>query len=173
MDILWAPWRGQYLNTYSFDNDSDCFICDAVQDSENDEARLIIYRSELSIVLLNKYPYNGGHILIAPKSHISDFENLSIEQLNDIMFLSQIAIKCLKKIKHPDAFNIGMNIGRSAGAGLPGHIHQHIIPRWNGDTGFISTICDTKVISESLEQIQKLIKMEFIHTIQENKNVTK
>lgn len=166
MDLLWAPWRSQYIESYSFDGDTNCFICDAINDKSHDLERLVIYRSKLSIVLLNKYPYNGGHILIAPNEHLGEFEKISTETMADIMYLTKISIMTLKALKHPDAFNVGMNIGRSAGAGLPGHIHQHIIPRWNGDTGFISTICDTKVISEVMSKLQIAIKEEFYNQIQ-------
>ncbi len=161
MDLLWTPWRGQYIQQFASKEDSGCFICDAVRDESHDKERLIIHRSSLSIVMLNKYPYNGGHLLIAPRRHIGDYTELSIDEINDISVLTQLCVKVLKNLKNPDAFNIGMNVGRSAGAGLPGHIHQHIIPRWNGDMGFISTICDAKVISEVLSDTRELILKEF------------
>lgn len=161
MDILWAPWRSQYIEIFATGCNTDCFICDAIHDKSHEDARLVVCRTDYSIVMLNKYPYNGGHILIAPNEHTGDFTLLSPAQINDIMELTKRSINALKAIKKPDAFNIGMNMGRSAGAGLPEHIHQHIIPRWNGDTGFISTICNTKVISEALQQTLSAVRNEF------------
>lgn len=158
MDILWSPWRSQYINSFKNEVDTGCFICDAIKDTEHEKERLVIYRSKYSIVMLNKYPYNGGHLLIAPLRHVGDYTELSIEEINDISILTQAAVKALRSLKSPDAFNIGMNVGRSAGAGLPGHIHQHVIPRWNGDSGFISAICDSKVVSEALEDTHAAVK---------------
>lgn len=158
MDILWAPWRSQYISSFKNEVDTGCFICDAVKDDKHEKERLVIYRTQYSIVMLNKFPYNGGHLLIAPLRHVGDYTELSIEEINDISVLTQATVKALRYLKNPDAFNIGMNVGRSAGAGLPGHIHQHVIPRWNGDSGFISSICDAKVVSEALEDTHREVK---------------
>ena len=122
-----------------------------LNDTSNDKDRLVVARTEHCIVLLNRYPYNGGHLLIAPKAHIGDLSLLDSKVATEIMSLTQISIKVINSISKPHAFNVGMNLGRSAGAGVPGHLHQHVIPRWDGDTGFVSTICDMKVISQAME----------------------
>ncbi len=158
MDIIFAPWRSQYIETFSDEaqkEKEECFICGGVSDLLHDKERLIIARTKHSIVLLNRYPYNGGHLLIAPKRHIGDFLELNQDEMLDMMNLAQNCVKILNRHSKPQAFNIGMNIGREAGAGLPGHLHLHIIPRWSGDTGFVSTICDVKIISKSLIELQE------------------
>lgn len=166
MDILWAPWRSQYISSFKNEVDTGCFICDAIKDKLHEKERLVTYRSKFSIVMLNKYPYNGGHLLIAPQRHIGDYTELKLEEINDISLLTQATVKALKCLKNPDAFNIGMNVGRSAGAGLPGHIHQHVIPRWNGDSGFISSICDAKVVSEALDETYNAVKEALLNVLQ-------
>ena len=162
MDILWAPWRSQYIDTFKHPSDDEqCFFCSAVTDTTNDKDRLVVARTEHCIVLLNRYPYNGGHLLIAPKAHIGDLSLLDSKVANEIMSLTQISIQVINSISKPHAFNVGMNLGRSAGAGVPGHLHQHVIPRWDGDTGFVSTICDMKVISQAMENIWEEMSKAF------------
>ncbi len=152
MDLLWAPWRSQYIDTFKHPSDDEgCFFCAAVNDLEHDRERLVVARTENCIIMLNRYPYNGGHLLIAPKAHIGDLTEITTENASELMILSQIAIKVINTVSSPHAYNVGMNLGRSAGAGMPGHLHQHVIPRWDGDTGFVSTICDMKVISQAMD----------------------
>lgn len=164
MDLLWSPWRSQYIDTFNTKADEkkeDCFICGAVEDVEHEKERLVVARTELCIALMNRYPYNGGHLLIAAKRHVGDLTELTTAETAEIMRLSQIAIKVLREISRPQAFNIGMNMGRSAGAGLPGHLHQHIIPRWDGDVGFVTSICDMKVISQALDRTRDAVAAGF------------
>ena len=162
MDILWAPWRSQYIDTFKHPaGEEECFFCAAVNDTAHDRERLVVARAEHCIVLLNRYPYNGGHLLIAPKEHIGDLSLLSAEVACELMTLSQIAIRVINSISSPHAYNVGMNLGRSAGAGVPGHLHQHVIPRWDGDTGFVSTICDMKVISQAMDNTWQEINAGF------------
>jgi ATP adenylyltransferase len=163
MDILWSPWRAQYIEGFKEENlpKEDCFFCAAISDLSHDRDRLVVHRSKLSIVMLNRYPYNGGHILIAPKMHIGDFLELSNEESSDLMNLAKLSIKVINSLSSPHAYNMGMNLGREAGAGVPGHLHLHIIPRWSGDTNFMSSVCETKVISQSLENIQKNFSIAF------------
>jgi ATP adenylyltransferase len=133
---LWAPWRIKYIQTLN--KGGGCFICDIQKNPQEDDKNLVLWRSPKSIVVLNRFPYNNGHLLIAPARHIPDFETTS-------------AI-------NPHGFNVGMNFGRCAGAGLPGHLHIHIVPRWDGDTNFMSVCSDTNVISQSMTELLELLK---------------
>jgi ATP adenylyltransferase len=153
MERLWSPWRYKYINSFKDENntESDCFFCDAVKSGTSTESNLMVYFGEFCIVIMNKFPYNNGHLLIAPKSHKSDINNLSDEELFEIIKLQQISTIVLNEIYKPHGFNIGANLGRAAGAGVPGHLHYHILPRWNGDTNFLPIIAETKVLSESIE----------------------
>lgn len=155
---LWAPWRIKYIQ--QIDNSSECFICDYLKVPEDDDSNLVLWRTELSIVLLNRFPYNNGHILIAPKRHISDLEQANDDELLDLIKLIRESRKALSQTINPHGFNVGINLGRCAGAGLPGHMHIHVVPRWDGDTGFMSVCSDTDVISQSLEELLSQLKAE-------------
>ncbi|MBC7341567.1 MAG: HIT domain-containing protein [Clostridia bacterium] len=147
MERLWAPWRSQYVE--SAGDSTDCFLCTEPQSSSDMEA-LILWRSLRTFVILNRFPYNSGHLLIAPYRHVKDFEQLTNEELLDLGQQVQRMVVVLKEVLKPQAFNIGLNLGAPAGAGLPGHLHVHIVPRWQGDTNFMPVTADTKVISEGL-----------------------
>ncbi|WP_457750507.1 HIT family protein [Thermococcus sp.] len=154
MRVLWAPWRIEYIRSPKHDG---CIFCDFPKENR-DEERLILYRGEYSFVIMNNYPYNPGHVMIAPYRHVGRWEDLTDEELLEIMKLSQMMIKVLKKVMSPQGFNMGVNLGRVAGAGIDDHVHLHIVPRWNGDTNFMPVIADTKVIPESLEEAYKELK---------------
>jgi ATP adenylyltransferase len=163
MEILWSPWRSKYISTFKEEKKNKvniCFLCDAVNSNEFTSENLLVFRTELSIVLLNRYPYNSGHLLIAT-NHTGDFINLPNENLLDIMINVQKAVMVLNDIYQCHGFNIGANLGRAAGAGVPDHIHYHVIPRWNGDVNFIQSVSDTKIMSESLENSYIKIKETF------------
>ncbi|RLE82769.1 MAG: HIT family hydrolase [Thermoprotei archaeon] len=159
MDRLWAPWRMKYVEYVSIEKPKGCFLCNAAKTS-NLREKLVLYRNELVLAMMNLYPYNTGHLLLAPLRHIGDFEELSDEE---VLALGRLTKKCIKVIKEalkPDGFNIGINIGRVAGAGLEDHIHIHIIPRWNGDTNFMPLIASTKVIPEAIyDTYDKLMRV--------------
>jgi ATP adenylyltransferase len=152
MDILRAPWRMEYINSASPDNkkaDCSCIFCDyprMQQDAEN----LIIARGEYVFLMMNKYPYSSGHLMVIPYRHTADFESLTDDENLDLMNIAKGAISVLKKELHPDGFNIGINLGKTAGAGIDSHLHLHIVPRWNGDTNFMSVTAETKVLPEAL-----------------------
>ncbi len=154
MKILWAPWRIEYIRSPKHDG---CIFCDFPKENR-DEERLILYRGEHSFVIMNNYPYNPGHVMIAPYRHVGRWEDLTDDELLEIMKLSQMMIKVLKKVMSPHGFNLGVNLGRVAGAGIDDHVHLHIVPRWNGDTNFMPVIADTKVIPESLEEAYRELK---------------
>ncbi len=155
MERMWAPWRIGYI--LSDKKEDGCIFCNAYK-ADNDKKYLVVYRSEHSFVIMNKYPYNAGHIMIVPNRHIDNSISLKTEEQLDIFSLINKSIQALKKALKPDGFNLGMNLGRVAGAGIDDHIHIHIVPRWNGDTNFMSTVADVKVVSESIEETYEKIK---------------
>ncbi|ABL77968.1 histidine triad (HIT) protein [Thermofilum pendens Hrk 5] len=158
MDVLWAPWRMAYIEYAKIERGEGCFICKAVESSELEE-NLVVYKGEKIIVMLNRYPYNTGHLLVAPTRHVADFSQLSDEELFSLAKAVSLSLELLKKALSPDGFNVGVNLGRVAGAGLESHLHVHVVPRWNGDTNFMPVIADAKVIPEALKDTRrKLLK---------------
>lgn len=157
MDQLWAPWRLAYVAAAKPPSAGDaCFICAGLADKE-DRQNLIVLRTPLSVVLLNRFPYNNGHLLIAPRSHKGRLDELSPEELLETMETLRRMVRELESLMHPDGFNIGLNLGHAAGAGLPGHLHWHIVPRWHGDTNFMPILADVKVIVQSLDALYDLL----------------
>ncbi|MBQ9882198.1 MAG: HIT domain-containing protein [Synergistes sp.] len=153
MEKIFAPWRMQYIlsNSESEDKTPDgCIFCIFPQLDE-DEKRLIIERGRNCFVIMNAYPYNPGHLMVVPYRHTSDFTSLTAEELAEATALVQKSIKALTALMQPHGFNIGVNLGRTAGAGIDQHLHIHIVPRWNGDTNFMPVTGETRVISESLQ----------------------
>jgi len=155
MDRLWAPWRSKYL--YLRKN-KRCIFCGNSKAGAFDRSRYIIERSDHSFSMLNLYPYNNGHMMVAPFRHVKDIASLSDEELSDIMKLVKKSLKTLDKRLKPHGYNIGMNLGKVSGAGFAGHIHVHIVPRWTGDTNFMPLLSHTKVVSESLEAMFRTLK---------------
>jgi len=153
MDKLWAPWRIKYIS--ALNKKKGCIFCHAQSGKTEGQ---VVFKTKYSVVMLNIFPYNNGHILIAPRAHIRDIAQLNDAQLLDLMRSLNKAKSLLQKTLKPDGFNIGINLGRAAGAGITAHMHLHIVPRWVGDTNFISTIAGTKVISQSLEELLKRLK---------------
>ena len=145
----------EYIRTIDKPNPGECFLCDAVAaDSEElQRRRLVLWKSEQSIVLINRYPYTNGHLLIAPLAHKADLEQLNDQEQLDLQKQTIEAILLLKRAISPQGFNIGINLGRCAGAGLPGHVHQHVVPRWGGDTNFMSVVADIRVVPQAMEQL--------------------
>lgn len=135
--------------------DSGCFLCEAVAAATAQERRerLVLWTTDHSIVLINRYPYSNGHLLIAPKAHKAELEDLSPEEMLDLNVQTSRALALLRKAQSPQGFNIGINLGRCAGAGLPGHLHQHLVPRWNGDTNFMSVVADVRVVPQAMAQL--------------------
>lgn len=167
-EIIWAPWRLSYVTNDDEarkredrenvklailpDGDANCFICQAAV-APDKTARYVVGTSEHTIAILNRYPYNNGHLLVAPKHHRPTLESLPQEVRAELMEQLTFWTGILDEVLHPEGFNIGLNLGRVAGAGLPGHLHWHIVPRWNGDTNFMAAVSDTKVIPQSLEAL--------------------
>lgn len=161
MDQLWAPWRLAYVaaNKDKPTDGPSCFICRGVEGAD-DRANNVVMRTALSVVMLNKFPYNNGHLLVCPRSHKASLAELSDEELLDLQRELRHMTGVLSKLITPDGFNVGLNLGRVAGAGLPGHLHWHIVPRWAGDTNFMPVVGDTRVIVQSLESLYDLLNGE-------------
>lgn len=151
--ILWAPWRGEYV---SGKKESTCIFCPP-DNNLPDEERLILYKDEKTLVIMNKFPYNTGHLLIAPRRHVAKLEDLTEEEILNIMKMCQETVKILKKVLKPDGFNIGFNLGKVAGAGYPEHIHLQLVPRWEGDTNFLAVLDEVRVISQHLISLYKTL----------------
>ena len=157
MEQIWAPWRIKYIQ---MEKPQGCILCD--KPKENDDAlNYILYRGKKNFIIMNCYPYNGGHLMVAPYRHIASLEELTDEELHEHFGTVRRSITVLKKVFKPDGFNTGMNIGRVAGAGIDGHIHTHIVPRWQGDTNFMPILGDTKVINEALAETYEKLKGKF------------
>jgi ATP adenylyltransferase len=159
VERLWSPWRMAYLEAVH-DEDGGCFLCRAAQ-SEDDESVHVLVRSGHGFVVLNAYPYNPGHLMIAVNRHVGELEDLTVEELADGSGLLQRSVRALKERSKPDGFNIGLNLGRVAGAGVPGHLHWHVIPRWNGDTNFVTVVGETRVLPELLADTYSKLKPAF------------
>lgn len=147
MDRIWAPWRTVYIGK---DHGSQCIFCDKLE-STADQENHVILRGEKTFVLMNIYPYNNGHLLIAPKRHVGDITELDEEETLELFQMTQKMVSVLRKAFNPEGFNVGVNLGKIAGAGVPGHFHIHVVPRWGGDTNFMPVIGDVRVISEGLD----------------------
>ena len=165
---LWAPWRMAFIHgedqlTIPEEElallpgaDPDCFFCQGVV-SQFQKERLVIYRNSSTIAVLNRYPYNNGHLMVAPRRHVGTLADLTPQEQIDQMTLVTRLVEILQKTMQPEGFNVGANLGRVAGAGVPGHLHWHIVPRWNGDTNFMPVLADTKIIPQSLEALWELM----------------
>lgn len=154
MHRIWAPWRKQYLQEC---HNSDCFLCE-IYHSDKDDKNLVLHRFDHVYVVMNKYPYTNGHLMVVPNQHAGDLNELPSNIRSECFEITNQAIQWLIKALHPQGFNIGMNLGKVAGAGLESHLHIHIVPRWAGDANFMTTVHQTRVISESLEDTYQRIK---------------
>ena len=161
MERLWAPWRMQYIGG---EPRPGCLFCRVIEHPDDPDAELVVWRPEDAIVLLNKFPYNPGHAMIAPHKHASSFEELDDAQSLDLMRAQRRTLQVLRQVLKPDGFNVGSNLGNAAGAGIPDHVHIHIVPRWNGDTNFMAVIDDVKVVNEALAQTADKLKGAFAET---------
>ncbi|MCU0705949.1 MAG: HIT domain-containing protein [Fimbriiglobus sp.] len=158
MDHLWAPWRLSYVSTPKPPGSpaEECFVCKALADTD-DRANRVVRRTERAAVFLNAFPYNNGHLLVVPHAHVGRLDQLSAEVSGELQRVLVEMIAKLESLMSPHGFNVGLNLGAAAGAGVPGHLHWHIVPRWNGDTNFMPVLTDTKVISQSLDALYDLL----------------
>jgi len=155
MKALWAPWRMEYI--LSEKETGECIFCPG-DNRGQDQMRLILYVGSLSLVIMNRFPYINGHLLVAPLRHVPDLESLTEKETLDLMLMVRRSIGVLKKVMRPEGFNVGLNLGRVAGAGVEDHLHFHIVPRWNGDTNYMSVLGEVRVIPEHImETYAKLL----------------
>ena len=156
MENLWAPWRMAFI-TPKTPPAPGCIFCTQPA-ANNDEEYHILYRGDLCFMMLNKYPYNNGHLMIAPFKHVGSISLLDADTLAELMAQAQLALKALRLAMNPDGFNMGINEGKVAGAGFADHMHYHIVPRWNGDTNFMPVVADIKVMPEHLDTVYQQLK---------------
>ncbi len=156
MRILWAPWRMKYIREFSKLGRKGCIFCEAV--SGKDEEHLVVYRSKYSIAMLNLYPYNTAHVMVAPKRHVPRPNLLSDDELLDLYKLVNMVIEALDREYSPHGYNVGINLGRVAGAGVEAHLHVHIVPRWEGDTNFMPVVANVKVIPEDIRETFRRVR---------------
>lgn len=158
MKRLWASWRMKYINNSG--SETGCIFCNALAKPDDDQ-NLIVRRGERAFIILNKFPYTSGHMMVAPMLHKPSLEDLDPPTRSEMMELSALCMTALRKVYDPQAFNLGANIGEAAGAGVPGHVHLHIVPRWQGDTNFMSSIGEVRVLPEELQETYRRVK-EFL-----------
>ncbi|MEM2905146.1 MAG: HIT domain-containing protein, partial [Candidatus Bathyarchaeia archaeon] len=154
--VLWAPWRMEYIGS----EPKGCIFCSMPQ-VDRDEENLILERGRLSFVAMNRFPYNNGHLMVAPYAHVPSLEDLSEEAVIEVMRLVKKSLSCLRATLHPQGFNVGVNIGRAAGAGFDQHVHVHVVPRWTGDINFMPVLADTKVLPEALNVTYRKLRPSF------------
>jgi ATP adenylyltransferase len=161
MERLWTPWRMQYIKSAATDDEPEgCIFCELPK-AGDDEQALILHRDDRAFVILNKFPYNPGHLMVAPFRHVGDLAEVEQEELAQTMALVRTAVRVIRDGWEPNGFNVGMNLGRGAGAGIPDHVHWHVVPRWDGDTNFMPVLGQTKVLPELLEETYANLKPAF------------
>jgi len=158
MDYLWSPWRYQYVQKQT--PRERCIFCHHIA-SDDDAQNFVVYRGKRNLVMLNLYPYTTGHMMVVPYEHVATLDAASIETLEELILLAKDAQHHLAQIYKPQGFNLGMNLGESAGAGIADHIHMHVLPRWHGDTSFITSISETRVLPEELPVTWKKLRAVF------------
>jgi len=150
MDYIWTPWRYQYMKEAASGNQPECIFCDAAA-RKNDAETLIVHRAQKTFVILNRFPYTSGHVMIVPYAHVAELNLCEVGTLNEMMRLTQRVETALRANYQPDGMNLGMNLGRAAGAGVVGHLHLHVLPRWIGDSNFMTVTGETRVHPEDLQ----------------------
>ena len=158
MDILWSPWRYDYITKGGSAKTSGCVFCDSLNNSASDEENFIVSRAEFNFVILNIYPYTSGHLMVVPYKHLANVSDGPLEATNEMMELTKRAQSVITGAYKPDGINLGMNLGQAAGAGVAEHYHMHVLPRWVGDANFMTAIGQTRTIPESLEDTYKKLK---------------
>ena len=164
MRRLWAPWRMAYIK--EIEKITECIFCSKPLEDKDDK-NFIVYRGKFTFVILNIFPYNSGHLMVAPYRHIGNLEDINKDESEELWHLLNISVKTLKEVFNPDGFNIGINLGKAAGAGFDEHVHFHIVPRWTGDTNFMPVLGETKVIPEALKETYERVKPIFLKLAKE------
>jgi ATP adenylyltransferase len=159
MQTIWAPWRMEYILSAKT---AACIFCEKSKQLTRDRENLVLYRGQFAFALMNIYPYNNGHVMIAPYVHVPSLTDLNDDQISDLFHLTRRCEQVLKQAIQPEGFNIGINLGKVAGAGIDDHLHVHIVPRWNGDTNYMTTISNIRVIPQCLEDTYGLLISYFL-----------
>lgn len=159
MDKLWSPWRSKYIESFKpgNENDKECLFCRVAKENK-DKENYLVHRGKNGYIIMNLYPYNSGHLMVAPYKHVGKLSELNDEETLDCMNLVNLGCKLLDETIFPHGYNIGINVGRSAGAGIEAHVHFHMVPRWNGDTNFMPVLNDVKVISEMMDETYEKLR---------------
>lgn len=152
MERLWSPWRMEYIESAKDGAPEGCVFCALLEDGGEEAEQRVLRRDELGFVTLAKYPYNPGHLLVLPVRHTGEIEDLTVDESTTLARLLQRSVRALREQAQPQGFNIGLNLGRIAGAGIPEHLHWHVVPRWSGDTNFMPVVGQTRVLPELLEE---------------------
>ncbi|MBI3180183.1 MAG: HIT domain-containing protein [Deltaproteobacteria bacterium] len=160
MDRLYAPWRSEYL-TSTHEKAQGCVFC-SIDEAGDDRVRLLLHRGARAMVVMNRYPYNAGHLLVMPRAHLGRLDQLDAASFGELHALLVRAIQAVEQALEPHGINVGMNLGHAAGAGIPDHLHYHVVPRWTGDTNFMPVTGETKVISQDLLATYDLLKAQFV-----------
>jgi ATP adenylyltransferase len=158
MKALWAPWRMKYI--LAGKKEQGCIFCPG-GDRTGDAERLIVSVGQRSLVMMNRFPYNNGHLLVAPLRHVPGLDLLDEQEMLDLLLMVRRSVEVLKKVMKPEGFNVGLNLGRVAGAGVEEHLHFHVVPRWNGDTNFMTILDDVRVIPEHLQRTYEKLRSNF------------
>jgi ATP adenylyltransferase len=160
LEHLWAPWRREFVTG---EKPVDCIFCRFPKETEpgDDRRNLVLGRSAHAFAILNRFPYNNGHLMVVPRRHLADFTELTEPELLDLHRLLQTSVRLVQEAYHPEAANLGMNLGADAGAGIVGHLHWHVVPRWRGDTNFMPVVAGAKVMVEHLDQTWEALRPRF------------
>jgi ATP adenylyltransferase len=162
-DVVWAPWRMAYIMG---EKEEGCIFCDKSR-QQRDAENLILWRGETAFVMLNRYPYNNGHLMIIPQAHVASLTQLTPQQRGELFELTALSEGILQRAFRPHGFNIGLNLGAAAGAGIAEHLHMHLVPRWAGDTNYMTVIGEIRVIPQHLDETYQILAAHF-HTLQQN-----
>ena len=162
MKFLWAPWRIEYILAPK--EGKGCFLCKGGENPE-EEGSLVLHVGQKALVVLNRYPYNPGHLMVAPLRHVPSLVDLDREEREEIMDLLALSLEVLRDVMNPGGFNIGVNMGKAAGAGLEDHLHVHVVPRWDGDTNFMPALADVKVVPEHIKETYRKLKRAFAEAV--------
>lgn len=157
MERLWTPWRLAYV-TAAAKETSGCVFCNALAPNGSNGEALIVFRGTHCFIILNLYPYNNGHLMVVPQRHVGRLADLSTEESSELMRLTRVVEMALEELYQPHGFNMGLNLGKSAGAGVLDHLHMHVVPRWNGDTNFMTVVGETRVLPEDLERTAERLR---------------
>ncbi|MCU0238962.1 MAG: HIT domain-containing protein [Pyrinomonadaceae bacterium] len=163
MDLLWSPWRYDYIKADKSTASNTCVFCNIINSSATDEEKFILHRAEHNFVILNIYPYISGHIMVVPFAHLANLDEASKEITDELMDLTKLCQTILREVYNPQGFNLGINQGKAGGAGVAEHLHQHILPRWVGDANFMTSIGQTRIIPEDLQTTYEKLKGKFVN----------